>query len=120
MNWCYQLHDIILLLLGLHFGHYNLDKMISIVVEYIIASRPYSFTASIIPVLMTAVVVGSSLRSEMFIRAMIMGVAAQAGANLTNTYFDFHKGVDTKCMEGGDKALVDAKKITVLVFLYYQ
>ena len=41
-----------------------------------------------------------------------MGIAVQAGANLSNTYFDFKNGVDTKATITGDKALVDAKLIT--------
>jgi len=75
--------------------------------EYILASRPWSFTAAAIPVLVTTAVNGSSLSSLQFLRCVVMAISIQAGANLTNTYFDFINAVDTKL--GGERTLVDQK-----------
>ena len=82
------------------------------IIEYLAATRAYSFTASLIPILLTAAVSESSFRSIAFVRALTMGIAVQSGANLSNTYFDFQNGVDTKETKSGDKALVDARHIT--------
>jgi 1,4-dihydroxy-2-naphthoate octaprenyltransferase len=76
-------------------------------VEYVLATRPWSFTAAIIPVLVVSAVVGADLLSLAFARCLIMAVAIQAGANLTNTYYDFANKVDTKV--GGERTLVDDK-----------
>jgi len=43
--------------------------------------------------------------SENFVRVLLMGICMQAGGNCTNTYFDYHRGVDTK--NSGEKTLVD-------------
>ena len=83
--------------------------------EYVLASRPWSFTAAIIPVLVVSAVTGASLLSPSFVRCMVMAVAIQAGANLTNTYFDFVNEVDTKI--GGERTLVDHKVSTTGVVL---
>lgn len=80
--------------------------------EYFIASRPYTFTASIIPIMVTTAVVGGSFQSLDFFRTVAMGISVQSAANLSNTYFDFVNGVDTKAMASGDKGLVDARNIT--------
>jgi 1,4-dihydroxy-2-naphthoate octaprenyltransferase len=40
------------------------------------------------------------------LQAFIFGICVQAGANLTNTYYDFINGNDTKD-DSGDRALVD-------------
>lgn len=91
--------------------------------EYILAMRPWSFTAAIVPVAVTTAVVGSSFSSPIFLRAMAMGVCIQAGANLTNTYFDFANGVDNRGTNNGEKTLVDRKVsplgITMLSFICY-
>lgn len=56
--------------------------------ECALATRPLTFTASLVPVLVTAALVtprGSALLSYGLLRAAAMGVLVQAGANLTNT-----------------------------------
>jgi 1,4-dihydroxy-2-naphthoate octaprenyltransferase len=40
-----------------------------------------------------------------------MAISVQAGANLTNTYYDFVNGVDSKNIEGGELTLVE-KRVT--------
>ena len=75
--------------------------------RYSIATRPWSFTASIIPVLIASALVHSSSTSYIdLLRVLLIIVSVQAGANLTNTYYDFVNGVDTK-KTTGDRTLVD-------------
>lgn len=88
----------------------------TILVELIIASRPWSFTAAIVPVVVTAAVVGASFTSTTFFRTLIMAVCVQAGANLTNTYFDYVNGVDNKDSVNGEKTLVEKKIEPLLLF----
>lgn len=83
--------------------------------EYVLATRPWSFTAAIIPVLVVTAATRSPLLSESFVRALVMAVAVQAGANLTNTYFDFVNGIDTKV--GGERTLVEHKVSSTGVLL---
>uniref|UniRef100_A0A7S0SXL2 1,4-dihydroxy-2-naphthoate octaprenyltransferase n=1 Tax=Chromulina nebulosa TaxID=96789 RepID=A0A7S0SXL2_9STRA len=89
--------------------------------EYVLATRPWSFTAAIVPIIITAAVCKKSLFSIEFIRAMCMGITIQAGANLTNTYFDFINGVDSKI--NGEKTLVERKvsctEVLVLSLICY-
>lgn len=93
--------------------------MLDTVKEYIIATRPWSFTAGIIPVLITAAVSQVPITSTSFIRATIMAMAVQAGGNLTNTYFDYTNGVDTKASPTvGDRTLVDKKVNPFGLFLF--
>lgn len=80
-----------------------------IVREYALATRPWSFTAAIIPVLVTTALLGQSFFCANFLRAMAMAISVQAGANLTNTYYDFVNGVDTKTSVCGDMTLVEKK-----------
>ena len=75
--------------------------------ECVLASRPWSFTASIIPITLTSVVLGQSLLSLAFLRVLSMGIFIQAGANLSNTYYDYINGVDSKENIGGDNTLVE-------------
>ena len=75
--------------------------------EYLIATRPWSFTAGLVPVLVTAAVTETSFRSFEFARALSIAISVQAGANLTNTYFDFINGVDNE--RNGEKTLVQKK-----------
>lgn len=91
--------------------------------EYILATRPWSFTAAVVPILVTAAVCNSDFLSTEFLRCLAIGVAVQAGANLTNTYYDFVNGVDSKDTPCGEKTLVDAKVsdtgLLYLSFLFY-
>ena len=81
--------------------------MASIIIELVLAVRPWSLTAAIIPVLLTTAATGASFTSEEFFRVLIMAVCVQSGANLTNTYYDFANGVDGKNI--GERTLVDKK-----------
>lgn len=94
--------------------------------EYIVATRPWSFTAAIVPIIVTAAVLHANFYSVEFAQAMVMGISVQAAANLTNTYFDFIKGVDNKdnaAAGTGEKTLVEQKisthgLITLAIALY--
>lgn len=85
--------------------------------ECVLATRPYTFTACLVPILVTTALVGTQNRGtnaflqEGFLRALVMGISVQSAANLTNTYFDYINGVDTKDCIGGDLTLVE-KKLT--------
>mmetsp|Transcript_22280 Transcript_22280/g.34980 ORF Transcript_22280/g.34980 Transcript_22280/m.34980 type:complete len:107 (-) Transcript_22280:730-1050(-) len=66
----------------------------------IIAARPWSWTAAVVPIILTGVLLkkesGISLLSYDFGAALAIGVLVQAAANLTNSYLDWKKGVDKK------------------------
>jgi len=67
-----------------------------IVRTWLIAVRPVSLTASVVPVLVgTAVAAGEAFRPALFALALAGAVAMQAGTNLINDYFDHVKGSDT-------------------------
>lgn len=85
--------------------------------DIIVASRPWSFTASIVPILVTTAVCQFPLVDVLFARVMAIGLFIQAGANLTNTYFDYLNGVDTK-QHNHDPTLVDKKMYPVTMFIF--
>jgi 1,4-dihydroxy-2-naphthoate octaprenyltransferase len=71
------------------------------------AIRYHSFTASIIPIL-----IGSSLALidrafswPLVIAMLVASVACHAGANMTNDYFDYRKGVDNEHNLGPHKVI---------------
>lgn len=75
--------------------------------NYIHAMRPWSLTISAMSVVVATAGCGQQFfASDSFVRVLLMGMCMQAGGNCTNTYFDFHKGVDNK--NSGEKTLVDA------------
>jgi menadiol prenyltransferase len=82
--------------------------MSDIIKEYILALRPWSFTATIVPILVTAAVTNSPFTSEKFFRSLLMGLFIHSGANLTNTYYDYVNGIDTK-EHNADPTLVEKK-----------
>lgn len=64
---------------------------------WIMAARPPTLPAAIVPVLVgTAVAVAmGSFRLLPFLAALIASTLIQIGTNFANDYFDFHKGADT-------------------------
>ena len=64
------------------------------------AARPYSFTASVIPVLLGSAVAAMQMSKDehfrwgMMILCVVGTVLAQAGTNLLNDYTDYKKGLD--------------------------
>ena len=72
------------------------------------AMRPWSWTASLISVLIShSLTASGSFFTPVLLRYILIGVSIQCVGNLVNTYFDFKLGCDTKKMKGGDRALVD-------------
>lgn len=62
---------------------------------WLIALRPVSFTASVIPVLVgTAIAAQDEFHPLLFALALLGSVAIHAGTNLVNDYFDHVKGTD--------------------------
>lgn len=75
----------------------------------LLAARPWSFPASLVPVVLTAAAlarIGIEWSWVHLALAVFGGMAVHAGANLTNTYYDFQLGVDTKD-RADDRTLVD-------------
>jgi len=76
--------------------------------EYVIALRPWSFTASFTPVAL-----GSALAYKVtnefslltFIITCLTALSVHAAGNLVNTYFDYVRGIDNKTSD--DRTLVD-------------
>jgi 1,4-dihydroxy-2-naphthoate octaprenyltransferase len=63
---------------------------------WFMALRPFSFTASVIPVLVgTAVAADDEFHPGLFLLALFGSVAIHAGTNLVNDYFDHIKGTDS-------------------------
>jgi hypothetical protein len=66
------------------------DCCMDIIKECVLATRPWSFTAGLIPILVTTALVSTNKGYDVylhgnFIRALVMGISIQAAANLTNT-----------------------------------
>jgi 1,4-dihydroxy-2-naphthoate octaprenyltransferase len=85
---------------------------------WLIALRPWSFPASLVPML-----VGGALayRADcwewpFFLLTLVGGLFVHAGANLFNTYFDFQRGADSSA-HADDRALVDSLVLPREVFL---
>jgi 1,4-dihydroxy-2-naphthoate octaprenyltransferase len=72
----------------------------------ILATRPWSLTAAAVPVLLTCAVELETLRDLRVLQLLGMGILAQAGANLINTYWDWEQGVD-KDERAGDRGILD-------------
>jgi len=73
----------------------------------LIASRPWSWTASLVSVLVAHTLTSTSFFTPSLIRFVLIGVLVQTAGNLSNTYFDWKQGCDTDKMKGGDRTLVD-------------
>jgi 1,4-dihydroxy-2-naphthoate octaprenyltransferase len=64
---------------------------------WVVALRPVSFTASVIPVLVgTAIAAQYSFDALLFVLALAGSVMIHAGTNLVNDYFDHVKGTDNE------------------------
>jgi 1,4-dihydroxy-2-naphthoate octaprenyltransferase len=72
----------------------------------ILATRPWSLTAAAVPVLLTCAVELETLRDMRVLQLLGMGLFAQAGSNLINTFWDYEQGVD-KDEKAGDRTILD-------------
>ena len=76
--------------------------------NYIAALRPWSFSASLIPVMLGTVLCWKEIGKFSFILSILGGLVVifvHAAGNLVNTYYDFLRGMDNKSSD--DKTLVD-------------
>ena len=76
---------------------------------WLIALRPWSFPASLVPMLVGAAL---AYRADfwdwpLFLLTLVGGIFVHAGANLFNTYFDFQRGADSSA-DADDRTLVDS------------
>ena len=90
------------------------DYSLSLIARYVYALRPWSWTASIIPILVTSAVVHSIHNNNdsynnlsLILRLLLATICIQAAANAINTCEDYSNGVDTDQQKGGDRSLVD-------------
>lgn len=68
---------------------------------WLVALRPVSFTASVIPVLIgTAIAAADEFHPLLFVLALAGSMAIHAGTNLVNDYFDHVKGTDNEASLG--------------------
>ncbi|MFH0882049.1 MAG: 1,4-dihydroxy-2-naphthoate octaprenyltransferase [bacterium] len=77
---------------------------------WLMASRPFSFTASATPVLLgTALAFWQIGKIDvlLFVAAILGGVFLHAGTNLISDFFDYIKGVDRVDTFGGSRVLVE-------------
>ncbi|GMI35879.1 hypothetical protein TrCOL_g9844 [Triparma columacea] len=72
------------------------------------ASRPWSFTASLIPLLHLSLLYPSPTNSKLLTYLTWLPVLlSQACSNYVNTYTDYHIGVDSLTSSGGDRGIRD-------------
>jgi 1,4-dihydroxy-2-naphthoate octaprenyltransferase len=78
-----------------------------------IALRPWSFSASLTPVLLGSVLAYNKLNSinkpfqfTIFILTLIIAICVHGAGNLVNTYFDYKYGIDNENSKS-DRILVD-------------
>jgi 1,4-dihydroxy-2-naphthoate octaprenyltransferase len=63
---------------------------------WLMALRPISFTAAVIPVLVgTALAADQAFRPGLFVLALVGSMALQGGTNMINDYYDHRLGADT-------------------------
>lgn len=87
-----------------------MDKPHSQLKAWIQASRPFSFTASMTPVFLGAVLVPyfqQSARWWLLPLIVLASLMIHAATNLVGEYFDYKKGVDRPNTYGGSRVLVD-------------
>lgn len=81
--------------------------------NFVVALRPWSFTASLTPVGLGSCLAYQTLgvfNIWIFLATGVTALSVHAAGNLTNTYFDYVKGVDDK--KSDDRTLVDKKLTT--------
>lgn len=75
---------------------------------YVLALRPWSFSASLTPVALGAALAyksSGSFNIIVFLVTCLTALSVHAAGNIVNTYFDFKKGIDSK--RSDDRTLVD-------------
>ncbi|KAL3862451.1 hypothetical protein ACJMK2_008415 [Sinanodonta woodiana] len=83
-------------------------KPISVMEKWLVALRPWSFTASFTPVALGSILAYKSTGEfsfTVFLATLFTALSVHAAGNLVNTYFDYMKGIDGKTSD--DRTLVD-------------
>lgn len=76
--------------------------------SYVLALRPWSFSASLTPVVLGSALAyrsAGTLDLVVFLMCAVAVLAVHGAGNLVNTYYDFSKGIDHK--KSDDRTLVD-------------
>ncbi len=83
------------------------------------ATRPFSFTASLVPVTLGAVLAAYDGYFDLWLFALTLvgSVLIHAGTNLANDYFDWKKGADTPESLGPNRALQEGMLTPQQVFV---
>jgi 1,4-dihydroxy-2-naphthoate octaprenyltransferase len=83
------------------------------------ATRPFSFTASVVPVTLGAVLAGyhGQLNPWLFALTLLGSVLIHAGTNLANDYYDWKKGADTSGSLGPSRVIQDGLLTPQQVFI---
>ncbi|GIV83317.1 MAG: hypothetical protein KatS3mg052_0324 [Candidatus Roseilinea sp.] len=83
------------------------------------ATRPFSFTASLVPVTLGAVLAAYDGYFDLWLFALTLigSVLIHAGTNLANDYFDWKKGADTPESLGPNRALQEGMLTPRQVFV---
>jgi 1,4-dihydroxy-2-naphthoate octaprenyltransferase len=81
------------------------------VAAWVEIARPFSFTASIVPVAAGAALaaVHGSFSWILFVAALVASVLLQIGTNVTNEIYDVRKGIDTIVSPRASHAIVEGK-----------
>jgi 1,4-dihydroxy-2-naphthoate octaprenyltransferase len=98
----------------IHAGGPVMTAQITLRRAWWIALRPFSYPASIVPVLVgTAVVAGEDFRPLLFLLAFVGSVLIQAGTNLATDFFDFVDGIQPEATLAGviQRGLIPAKAV---------
>ncbi|XP_033724619.1 ubiA prenyltransferase domain-containing protein 1 homolog [Pecten maximus] len=77
--------------------------------RYVVALRPWSFTASFTPVALGSTLAyktSEEFSLSVFIITCLTALSVHAAGNLVNTYFDYVRGIDKK-VNSDDRTLVD-------------
>ncbi|KAH3834416.1 ubiA prenyltransferase domain-containing protein 1-like [Dreissena polymorpha] len=86
----------------------HLDQLKEHFSRYLIALRPWSFTASFTPVALGSVLAFKAFGSfsiVIFLITLLTALSVHAAGNLVNTYVDYQRGIDNKSSD--DRTLVD-------------
>ena len=74
--------------------------------KYLQAVRPFSFTATAIPVLFGALL-APHVHAGLLLLTLLGALALHAGVNVISDYFDYQRGADTWRVLGSSRVLVD-------------
>lgn len=91
---------------------------------WILAARPWTLPAAVVPVVVGTAVAGPALpRPLSFLAALIAALLIQIGTNFANDLFDFKKGADTTARVGPQRVslggLISPRQVVVATILTF-